>query len=660
MPTKKASSVKPQASSVKPNKVAPGGTAPTSEKPMTILPGKPGDIGGLVSIKIDELDIKVPFGTTILEAAKTVGIRIPTLCYHEDLCLAGVCRICSVEVSKQRTLQTACTFPITEPITVTTTSPRVRQARRHILDLLLSKHYGECYSCFRNNNCELQSLAKEYGVDFYRFGHADKPRYEVDRSSYSVVRDMNKCVLCRRCVRTCIDLQSVGVLTAAHRGGRTKIETFQDRPLADVICINCGQCINRCPCGALRAKDPSDEIWAAIDDEKKHVVMQTAPSPRAAIAEEFGFEAGTSMTGEMNTALRRAGFDMIFDTNTTADLTIIEEGTELLTRLYKALVKKEEAFLPQFTSCSPGWVKFAEHFYPEFLPYMSSCKSPQQMFGALIKSYYAQKQNINPADIVTVSLMPCSAKKFEANRPEMRSTGYKDVDYGLTTRETAQMIKEAGIDLPHMPKTHFDLPFGDASGAGLIFGASGGVMEAALRTVVEVVTGLKAEQVFTDANIIPVRGFDGIKYMEIKVPQTGPMLDLFKPLIKKGKLGKDWSWLRGATLKVAVAHGTANARKVMEDIKAGGRFAECHFIEFMACPGGCLGGGGQPIPTAPAIRAARAKAIYAEDMGLPIRKSHENPHVLKLYEEFLTDGPCGEVSHRYLHTHYTPRGDYLV
>ena len=660
MPTKKPSSVKPQASSVMPHKVAPGGTAPTSEKPMTVLAGKPGDIGGLVSVKIDELDIKVPFGTTILDAAKTVGIRIPTLCYHEDLCLAGVCRICVVEVAKQRTLQTACTFPITEPITVSTTSQRVRQARRHVLDLILSKHYGECYSCFRNNNCELQSLAKEYGVDFFRFGHPDRPRFEVDRSSYSVVRDMNKCVLCRRCVRTCIDLQSVGVLTAAHRSDKTKIETFEDRNLSDVICINCGQCINRCPTGALRAKDPSDEIWAAIDDDKKHVVMQTAPSPRAAIAEEFGFEAGTSMTEEMNTALRRAGFDMVFDTNTTADLTIIEEGTELLTRLYKALVKKEEAFVPQFTSCSPGWVKFIEHFYPEYLPWMSSCKSPQQMFGALIKTYYAQKQNLNPADIVTVSLMPCSAKKFEANRPEMRSSGYKDVDYGLTTSETAQMIKEAGIDLPHMPKSHFDLPFGDASGAGLIFGASGGVMEAALRTVVEVVTGLKAEQVFTDANIIPVRGFEGIKYMEIKVPQTGPMLDLFKPLIKKGRLGKDWSWLNGATLKVAVAHGTANARKVMEDIKAGGQFAGCHFIEFMACPGGCLGGGGQPIPTSPAIRKARAKAIYAEDMGLPIRKSHENPHVLKLYEEFLTDGPCGEVSHKYLHTHYTPRGDYLV
>ena len=636
-------------------------SAPASEKPMVVSGGNPSDIGGLVSMRIDDIELKVPFGTTILEAAKTAGIRIPTLCWHEDLCLAGLCRICVVEVEKQRTLQTACTFPVTEPLVVRTTSQRVRLARRHVLDLILSKHYGECYSCFRNNNCELQALAKEYGVDFFRFGHPDKPAHEIDRSSYSVVRDLNKCVLCRRCVRTCIDLQSVGVLTAMNRSDRTEITTFMDRPLADVICINCGQCINRCPTGALRAKDPSDEIWAAIDDPKKHVVMQTAPSPRAAIAEEFGLEPGTSVTQEMNTAIRRAGFDRVFDTNTTADLTIIEEGTELLMRLYRVLVKKEQGgLLPQLTSCSPGWVKFIEHFYPEWLSHVSTCKSPQQMFGALIKTYYAQKQGINPADIVTVSLMPCSAKKFEANRPEMCASGYKDVDYGLTTRETAQMIKEAGIDLLAMPKSHFDLPFGDASGAGLIFGATGGVMEAALRTVVEIVTGLKAEDVFKNANVEPVRGFEGIKYMEIPIPAVTTMHPLFAHLVRKGKLAANWDWLKGAVLKVAVAHGTAHARKVMDDYKTGGKLSECHFIEIMACPGGCLGGGGQPIPTGPAIRAARAKAIYAEDMGLALRKSHENPHVLKLYEEFLKDGPCGEVSHKYLHTHYVKRGDYLV
>ena len=647
-----------------PTKISPSkdtSRAPVSQRGQQVkVSSDIGAIGALLTVTIDGQDVRVPFGTTILEAAKLVNVRIPTLCYHEDLCVAGVCRICVVEVEGWRTLQAACAYPITAPTKVHTHTRQVRESRRRIIDLLLSKHYGECYSCFRNNNCELQSLAKEYGVDFFRFGHVEQPKYEVDRSSYSVVRDMNKCVLCRRCVRTCIDLQSVGVLTAAGRSDRTRIDTFLDRPLAEVICINCGQCINRCPTGALRAKDPSDEIWAAIDDPEKHVVMQTAPSPRAAIGEEFGLPPGTSVTQEMNTAIRRAGFDMVFDTNTTADLTIIEEGTELLHRLYKALVKGEKGILPQFTSCSPGWVKFIEHFYPEFLPCLSTCKSPQQMFGALIKTYYAGKQGIDPADIVSVSLMPCSAKKFEANRPEMRVSGYKDVDYGLTTREMAQMIKEAGIDLTRLPKSHFDLPFGDGSGAGLIFGATGGVMEAAIRTVVEVVTGLKAEQVFSDANVIPVRGFEGIKYMEIAIPQLGPVPALFNSLIKKGKLGATWDWLKGATLKVAVAHGTANARRLMDDIKAGGKFAQCHFIEIMACPGGCLGGGGQPIPTSPSIRAARAKAIYGEDMGLALRKSHENPHVIKLYEEFLTDGPCGEQSHQYLHTHYTPRGDYLV
>ncbi len=632
-----------------------------SEKPFYGQNGGPGATATPVTVRIDDVEVQVPSGTTILEAAKRAGIRIPTLCTHEDLWLAGICRICVVEVEKQRTLQAACSFPITEPVVVRTTSARVRQARRHVLDLLLAKHYGECYSCLRNQNCELQALAKEYGVDSFRFGRMTQPAHPVDRSSYSVVRDMNKCVLCRRCVRTCIDLQSVGVLTPVNRGAQTKITTFMDRNLADVICVNCGQCINRCPTGALRARDPSDDIWGAIDDPKKHVVLQTAPAPRAAIAEEFGLPPGTSLTMEMNTALRRAGFDRVFDTDTTADLTIIEEGTELLVRLYRTLVKGEPDLLPQFTSCSPGWVKFIEHFYPAFLSRVSTCKSPQQMFGALIKTYYAQKQGLDPASIVSVSLMPCSAKKFEANRPEMCASGYKDVDYGLTTREMAQMFKEAGIDLPRLPKSHFDLPFGDASGAGLIFGATGGVMEAAIRTVVELVTGLKAEDVFKDAVVEPVRGFAGIKYMEIPIPQIGPFpAYLFGKLVAKGRLGPDWSWLKGATLKVAVAHGTAHARKLMEDIRAGGRFSQCHFIEVMACPGGCLGGGGQPIPTSPAIRAARAKAIYAEDMALTLRKSHENPHVLKLYEEFLTDGPCGEQSHRYLHTHYTPRGDHLV
>jgi len=613
-------------------------------------------IGGMVTAEIDGKEIKVPMGTTILEAAKELGVRIPTLCYHEDLCIAGVCRVCVVEVEGQRTLQASCAYPITQPVKVKTHSPKVRRARRHILDLLLSKHYGECYACSRNNNCELQALAKEYGVDFFRFGHPDKPIYDTDTSSYAVKRDMNKCILCRRCVRTCIDMQEVGVLEVLGRSDHSKVSTFMDKPLADVICINCGQCINRCPTGALTANDPTDEVWAAIDDPTKHVIIQTAPSPRAGIGECFGLEPGHALTFEMNTALRRCGFDKVFDTNFAADLTIIEEGTELLTRLYKALVEKDESVkLPQFTSCSPGWVKFIEHFYPEYLPHVSSAKSPQQMFGALIKTYYAQLNNIDPKDIVSVALMPCSAKKFECNRPEMCDSGYKDIDYGLTTRELGKMISEAGIYLPSMPKSDFDDPFGTATGSGVIFGATGGVMEAALRTVIELVVGVKVEDLFDHAEITPVRGFEGVRYAEVPITQVGPMPELLKHLNIP-----DWDWLKGATLKLGVCHGTANAKRVMEDIKAGGKFSECHFIEFMACPGGCLGGGGQPIPTTPEIRAARAKAIYNEDRSYSVRKSHENPAIVEVYEKFLTEGPCGHLSHKLLHTHYTARGKYIA
>lgn len=630
--------------------------APVSQKPHKIeKPEHPEHIGGSISIEINHKKVVVPFGTTILEACRENQVHIPTLCHHDDLCMAGVCRVCVVEVEGMRTLQASCAFPITAPIKIKTASPIVRKARKHIIDLLISEHYGECYSCFRNNNCELQALAKEYGVDQYNFGHVTTPKFEVDNSSYSVVRDLDKCVLCKRCVRTCIDLQEVGVLEAINRGHETHIGTFLDKPLAEVICINCGQCINRCPTGALRANDPRDEIWAAIDDPKKHVVIQTAPSPRAAIGEEFGLEPGKSFTAELNTALRKIGFDKVFDTNFTADLTIFEEGTELIIRLYKALVQKDEKVaFPQFTSCSPGWVKYLEHFYPEYIDNLSSAKSPQQMFGALIKTYYAKKMNIDPADIVSVALMPCSAKKFECNRPEMNSSGYKDVDYGLTTRELAQMIKETGIYLPEMPKSNFDDPFGDASGAGLIFGATGGVMEAALRTIIEFVTGKKVEDVFANANIIPVRGFEGVRYAELPITEVGPVPELLKHLVP------DWNWLKGVTLKIAVAHGTANANRIMDDIKAGGKFSECHFIEFMACPGGCIGGGGQPIPTNAEIRKMRAKAIYDEDNSLEVRKSHENKHVLEIYKDFLTDGPCGHLSHKLLHTHYIKRGKYIA
>lgn len=618
------------------------GRAPVSQKPHKVETNVYGDIGGYVDIEINGRPYSVPFGTTILEACKMNNIHIPTLCYHEDLCLAGACRVCVVEIEGMRTLQASCAYPITGKLKIWTTSERVRKARRHILDLLLSEHYGECYSCVRNNNCELQTLAKEYGVDFYRFGHVTEKRYEVDRSSYAIVRDMDKCVLCKRCVRTCIDLQEVGVLEATRRGYSTLISTFMDKPMLDVICINCGQCINRCPTGALRAKDPSDEIWKAIDDPTKHVVIQTAPSIRAAIGEEFGLPPGHSMTGQMVTALRMIGFDKVFDTNFAADLTIMEEGTELLLRLKKKLLYGDTTVkLPQFTSCSPGWIKFIEHYYPEHLDYLSTCKSPQQMFGAIIKTFYAQEMGIDPANIVTVAVMPCTAKKFECNRPEMNASGYKDIDYGLTTRELAQMIKEAGIYLPELPKSHFDEPFGDASGAGLIFGATGGVMEAALRTVYEIVTGRTVP--FENLAITPCRGMDGVRESSILLTDVK----------------EEWKFLEGVELKFLIAHGTANAKKVMEALIRG-ELDGYHFVEIMACPGGCIGGGGQPIPTSPEIRKKRAEAIYKEDAELPIRKSHENPHIKYIYEKFLVDGPCGHLSHKLLHTHYTKRGKYIV
>jgi len=609
----------------------------------------------MIEVVIDGQKISVAEGTTILKAAEQLNIHIPTLCYHEDLCLSGSCRICVVEIEGSKTLQAACAYAITMPMTIYTQSARIRRARRHALDLILSEHVGDCYTCKRSESCELRALAAEYGVDAFRFGHRDQLRYTVDGSSHSIRRDMNKCILCSRCVRACTIMQDIGALGTSNRSHETKITTFADKPLADGNCINCGQCTNRCPTGALTEKDDADAVWRALEDPTKHVVIQTAPAPRAGIGECFGLEPGHSLTLEMNTALRRCGFDKIFDTNFAADLTIIEEGTELILRLYNALVKKDnKAMLPQFTSCSPGWVKYIEHFYPEFLPHMSSAKSPQQMFGAMIKTYYAKVHNIDPKNIVCVALMPCTAKKYECNRPEMCASGFKDVDYGITTRELAQMFSEMGIDLPKMPKSDFDDPFGTETGSGVIFGATGGVMESALRTVIELVTGEKIEKIFKEGNIIPVRGFEGIRYAELKIDKVGPVPALLKHLVP------NWDWLKGVTLKVAVGHGTANAKKVLEDIKAGCKFSECHFIEFMACPGGCLGGGGQPIPTSPAIRAKRAQAIYADDMGAKVRKSYENPAVLRVYKEFLTDGPCGHKSHKLLHTTYVARGKNLV
>ncbi|MBU0743802.1 MAG: [FeFe] hydrogenase, group A [Gammaproteobacteria bacterium] len=612
-----------------------------------------------IKVTIDGLEVSVPEGTTILKAAEKAGIKIPTLCHHNDLCASGSCRICVVEVEGARTLQASCCYPISSPLIVKTNTAKVRNARSNILQLMLSEHYGDCYTCKRNLNCELQTLAANYGVDSFKFGRSPKIEEKSETpvfgdSDAAIQFEKEKCILCERCVRTCIQLQDIGALGKCGRSNETHITTFGDNPLNEVNCINCGQCVNRCPTGALTERDDTDAVWRAIEDPTKHVVIQTAPAPRAGIGECFGLEPGVALTFQMNTAIRQLGFDRVFDTNFTADLTIIEEGVELIIRLYKALVEKDpSAKVPQFTSCSPGWIKYIEHFYPNMLDHLSSAKSPQQMFGAVIKTYYAKKFNIDPANIVSVALMPCTAKKFECDRPEMRSSGFKDVDYGLTTREMAKMIKEAGMDLPKLAKSDFDDPFGSATGSGVIFAATGGVMEAAIRTVYELVTGKKIEGLFSEANIVPVRGFEGIKYAELPITEVGPVPELIAHLVP------NWDWLKGATLKVAIAHGTANAKKILDDIQAGGKFSECHFIEFMACPGGCLGGGGQPIPTTPEIRKQRAKAIYGEDMEYVVRKSHENPAVLNIYKEFLTDGPCGHKSHDLLHTSYTARGKYI-
>lgn len=607
-----------------------------------------------IQVTIDDKKVNVKKGMSILEIANSEGIKIPTLCHHDDLSTSGICRICVVEVEGMRTLQAACSFPVTSSMNIHTHSAKVRQARKDIIELMLCNHYGQCYSCVRNQNCELQDLANEYGVDALRFGHVEESHHNIDTSSVSVIRDMDKCILCRRCVNTCEGLQGVGVYEAIGRGSNTEIKTFLDTPMAEVICINCGQCINHCPTGALHANDPRSKIWEAIENPSKHVVIQTAPAPRSAIGECFGLEPGIALTKEMNTAIKLCGFDKVFDTNFSADLTIIEEGTELLKRLHKKLVKGEEVALPLFTSCSPGWVKFIEHFYPDMLEHLSTCKSPQQMFGSVIKTYYANLYNIDPKDIVTVALMPCTAKKFELSRPEMQDSGYQDVDYGLTTRELAQMLKESGIDLPRMEKSDFDDPFGTATGSGIIFGATGGVMESAIRTVYELVTGEPIEKAFSKANILPLRGFDGIRYAELTIDKVGPVPPILSHIFQ------DWEWLKGVTFKVAVTHGTANADKILKNIQNKGELSEFHFIEYMACTGGCLGGGGMPIPTSEEIRKKRAEAIYKEDESLQVRKSYENPAVLKIYKEFLTDGPNGKTSHKFLHTHYTERGKAVL
>ena len=569
-----------------------------------------------LNIKINGQDIIAEPGATILDAAHKAGIYIPTLCYHSDLMPDGVCRVCSVEVKGQRTLCAACCYPVSEGMEVQTHTPKVREARKMIVELMLANHPQECLTCARNQKCELQKLAKELGIQDVRF-KGERKTYDTDVSSLSVLRDPEKCILCGRCVRTCDDIQSVAALHAANRGWNTIIVPGMGDDLADVVCVNCGQCINRCPTGALKGNDPSAEIWKAIYDPTKHVVVQTAPAVRAAIGEEFGMPAGSRVTGKMVTALKMLGFDRVMDTDFTADLTIMEEGSELIKRV------TEGGVLPQITSCSPGWIKFIEYYYPELLPHLSTCKSPQQMFGALAKTYYAEKMGIDPANIVSVSIMPCTAKKFECERPEMNDSGYQDVDYVLTTREAAGMMKEAGIDLSSLEDSEYDDPLGMSTGAAVIFGNTGGVMEAALRTAYALITGTELD----DVNIEAVRGIDGVREAAIQV----------------GDL----------TVKAAVAHGLANARQVLEGIKSG-RFKDYAFIEIMACPGGCIGGGGQPQPTNEAIRNARIKGIYDEDEAMTIRKSHLNPAIAKIYEEFLGE-PLSHKSHELLHTKYTAR-----
>jgi iron-only hydrogenase group A len=583
---------------------------------------------------INGRSVEVAPGTTILEAARQLGIEIPTLCFLEGKEPLGACRVCLVEVQGGRNLSASCSTPVTEGMIVFTNNKRVREARKTVVELLLSEHEGDCQLCDRGEDCELKSLALELGVKEARFP-GEKPARILDEDSPALVRDSSKCIKCRRCVTACNEIQKVGALFPQNRGYDTVIGPAFALSLDEVPCVQCGQCAAVCPVGAIIEKSHIDHVWEALEDPEKHVVVQTAPAIRAALGECFDYDPGTLVTGKMVTALRQLGFDSVFDTNFTADLTIIEEGTELLIRLKKALVEKKETALPQFTSCSPGWIKFTEHFYPEFMPNLSTCKSPQQMFGALAKTYYAQKKGIKPENIVVVSVMPCTAKKFECSRPEMTSSGFQDVDYVLTTRELGRMIKAAGINFDKLEDGEMDAPLGMSSGAADIFANSGGVMEAAIRTVYELITG--RELPFEQLHVKPLEGLSGIKEASLKLEKLLP----------------EWSFLEGVELKVAVAHSLSNAATLLDRIKEGK--ASYHFVEVMTCPGGCIGGGGQPRYTTDEIRSARIKAIYKEDEGKALRKSHENPAIKNIYAEFLTEGACGHKSHELLHTKYTKR-----
>ena len=577
----------------------------------------------MVNIKINNMPLSVPKGISILEAARMAGIEIPTLCYLKKINEIGACRICMVEVKGARSLVTACVYPVNEGMEIFTNTERVRKSRKMTLELILSTHDRKCLSCVRSGTCELQQLCKEFGVDDEgRFDGAN-PVHEYDDSAIHMIRDNGKCILCRRCVAAC-QAQHISVIGANARGFDTHIGSAFERPLDSVACVSCGQCIVNCPTGAIYEKDDTAKVLEAINDPEKFVVVHTAPSIRVTLGECFGMHIGTNVQGKMVAALRRLGFDKVFDTDFGADLTIVEEANEFLGRVQNGGV------LPMITSCSPGWIKYCEHYYPDMLDHLSTCKSPQQMSGAIIKTWYAEKMGIDPKDIVVVGIMPCTAKKFETKRDDQAASGYPDVDYSLTTRELGRMIESAGIYFKHLPDEEFDNPLGDSTGAAVIFGATGGVMEAALRTAVEKLSGEELKSLdFTE-----VRGTDGIKEASYTV--------------------------NGMEVKVCVVSGLANANTIMEKVKNG--TADYHFIEIMGCPGGCVNGGGQPIQYAVVrnfvdLRARRAAALYEADKDMPLRKSHESEAVKRLYAEFLGE-PGSHKAHEVLHTSYVARPKY--
>jgi len=592
----------------------------------------------MVMVTIDRRPVEVPAGTTILAAAAAAGVRIPTLCHFQGHDPLGACRVCLVEVEGARTLVASCAMPAAEGMKIHTATKRVRDARRTVLELLLSDHTGDCPTCVRSEDCELQALARAFGIRDRRYG-GTRSEPHFDDSTPALQRDSGKCILCRRCVTACNEIQAVGALFPQNRGFDTFVGPAFACELDAVTCVQCGQCAAVCPVGAIVERDQIGEVWAALDDPERHVVVQTAPAIRAALGECFGLPPGSRVTGRMTAALRRLGFDAVFDTNVTADLTFLEEGTELLRRLKRALVpgrrdaggrrEPRKVALPMFTSCSPGWINYAEHFWPQLLPNLSTCRSPQQMFGAMAKTYYADKLGKRPEDIFVVSIAACTAKKFEAARPEMQSSGGRDVDVVLTTRELGRMIKQAGIDFVSLPDEEMDAPLGSSTGAADIFANTGGVMEASLRTAWEIATG--AELPFEGLHVTPIASLEGVKEASATIAGTK----------------REWSFLEGVTLKVAVVHGLDNARKVMERVAAG--TADYHLVEIMTCPGGCIGGGGQPRFTDDDVRRKRIAAIDAEDEDRPLRKSRDNPAVMKLYEE-LRKAPLGEKSRHPLHT----------